>query len=241
MVRTAAYISFHVEYFGQQSHAAASPWLGINALDAMVTAYNALSVLRQQTMPGDVIQGQITDGGLRPNIIHAHSAGRFVVRASTQARVAELKKKVDACFEAGAKATGAKLEMRTTGSYADHVPNSVLARSYIRYFNALEPLQKIPTDLALGDILGRTMASTDQGNISYAIPSLSAGFYVVPGPDGNGPHSPSFAKATGTRAAFEKCLMAAKGLAGAAVDVLTKEGLLAEVKKEWRQAVKGLL
>lgn len=67
--RTAAYASFKVEYFGKEAHAAAAPWEGINALDALVTAYNACSVLRQQTEPGDIIQCNITNGGLRPNII----------------------------------------------------------------------------------------------------------------------------------------------------------------------------
>jgi len=87
LVRTTAYTSFKIEYFGKEAHAAASPWLGINALDALVIAYNALSVLRQQTMPGDIIQGHITDGGVAPNIIHAYAAGIFVVRALSKKRL----------------------------------------------------------------------------------------------------------------------------------------------------------
>jgi len=38
---------------------------GINALDALIIAYTATSALRQQTQPGDIIQGQIINGGLR--------------------------------------------------------------------------------------------------------------------------------------------------------------------------------
>ncbi|KAI0840731.1 hypothetical protein F5Y06DRAFT_261634 [Hypoxylon sp. FL0890] len=239
LMRTSAYTAFKVEYFGREAHAAASPWLGINALDALVTAYNSISVLRQQTMPGDVIQGNITDGGVRPNVIHAYTAGNFVTRANTQGRVKELKKKVDACFEAGATATGATLKMTPVQSYADHVPNRVLGASYRKYFNALSPPQLIPGNDDLGEIEGRTMASTDQGDISYAMPSLSAGFAIQPGPGGNGPHSPDFAKAAGTRDAFERCLRVGKALAGTAVDVLTQDGLLAEVKKEWRREIKG--
>ncbi len=68
LVRTNAYTNFRVEYFGKEAHAAAAPWEGINALDALITAYNALSVLRQQTMPGDIIQGHITNGGSAPNM-----------------------------------------------------------------------------------------------------------------------------------------------------------------------------
>ncbi|KAI8957672.1 hypothetical protein F5Y11DRAFT_74385 [Daldinia sp. FL1419] len=239
LMRTSAYTAFKVEYFGREAHAAASPWLGINALDALITSYNALSVLRQQTMPGDVIQGNITDGGVRPNIIHAYTAGNFVTRANTQGRVEELKKKVDACFEAGATATGARLKMTHVQSYADHVPNRVLGASYRKHFNALSPPQPIPGNDNLDEAGGRTMASTDQGDISYAMPSLSAGFAIPPGPGGNGPHNPEFAKAAGTRVAFERCLRVGKALAGTAVDVLMQDGLLEEVKKEWKREIKG--
>ncbi|XXG98392.1 hypothetical protein Hte_004715 [Hypoxylon texense] len=238
LMRTSAYTAFKVEYVGREAHAAASPWLGINALDALITAYNALSVLRQQTMPGDVIQGNITNGGVRPNVIHAYTAGNFVTRSDTQERLKELKKKVDACFEAGATATGATLKMTPVMSYADHVPNRVLGASYRKYFNALSPPEPIPGNDDMDEIEGRTMASTDQGDISYAMPSLSAGFAIPPGPGGNGPHNPEFAEAAGTRVAFERALRVGKALAGTAVDVLTENGLLTEVKREWERDVK---
>lgn len=80
-------------------------------------AYNAVSVLRQQTMPGDVIQTCITNGGLRPNIIHAYTSAEWVVRASTQARLDVLKEKAKACFEAGATATGATVKLTERQSY----------------------------------------------------------------------------------------------------------------------------
>ncbi|GKT46833.1 peptidase M20 domain-containing protein 2 [Colletotrichum spaethianum] len=237
LMRTSAYSSFRVEFFGLEAHAAANPWLGINALDALITSYNAISVLRQQTMPGDVIQGNITHGGTRPNIIHAYAAGLFVVRANTQARLKELKAKVEKCFAAGAEATGAKLQITQTGSYMDHVPNRVLGRSYTRYFNALtSPGESgIPLDEDIDEIRGRSMASTDQGDVSYAMPSLSVGFAIPAGKTGQGPHNPEFAEAAGTRVAFERCLRVGKGLAGVAMDVFTKEGMLKEVKRAWRK------
>jgi metal-dependent amidase/aminoacylase/carboxypeptidase family protein len=244
IMRTTAYTRFQVEYFGREAHAAASPWLGINALDALVTAYNALSVLRQQTMPGDIIQGHITDGGAAPNIIHAHAAGVFVVRADTKARLKDLKAKVDSCFEAGAKATEARLKMTPLQEYADHVPNRVLARSYTRYFNSFipakedpyePPTSRIPTNQDVDATRGVTRASTDQGDVSYEMPSLSAGFSIVAGPQGQGPHNPDFAVAAGTKDAFERCLRVGKALAGTALDVLTQKGLLEEVQAAWRK------
>ncbi|KAI0406796.1 hypothetical protein F4802DRAFT_556136 [Xylaria palmicola] len=238
LMRTSAYTAFGVEYFGREAHAAANPWLGINALDALVTAYNAVSVLRQQTMPGDVIQGTITSGGVRPNIIPAYTAGSFVVRANTQARLRELKKKADACFEAGATATGATLKTTSVQSYADHVPNRPLADGYRRHFNQLSPANPIADNPEVDEIEGRTMASTDQGNISYAMPSLNVGFSIPAGPGGAGPHSPGFAKAAGTKLAFENCLRVGKALAAVGVDILGDADLLDRVKKQWKEDVR---
>jgi amidohydrolase len=227
---TSAFTSFRCEYFGKASHAARSPWLGINALDALIIAYNALSVLRQQTMPGDVIQGHITDGGLAPNIIHAYAAGTFVVRANTAPRLEELRRKVDACFRAGAEATGARLKVTEVMTYLDHVPNRVLGASYTRYWNSLNPPSRIQPDR-----ITRVSASTDQGDVSHVLPSLSVSFAVPPGPEGMGPHSPEFEKVAGTKKAFGRCLRVGEALAGTAVDVLFVPGLLEKVKEQWKK------
>lgn len=40
-----------VKFEGKSSHSGAAPWDGVNALDAAVTAYVNISVLRQQIKP----------------------------------------------------------------------------------------------------------------------------------------------------------------------------------------------
>lgn len=236
---TAAYTSFSATYLGREAHAAAAPWEGINALDALITAYNAISVLRQQTQPGDIIQGNITHGGVRPNIIHAYAAGNFVVRSSTKARRDVLLKRVEKCFVAGAEATGAKLEIKYTGSYDDHVPNRALGVRYRDHFNRLGGSIETPELDALHAV---TAASTDQGNISYVMPSLSPGFWIrsegEKGEQKGGPHTPDFAGAARTREAHERAMMVGKALAATAVDVLTVPGLLESVQKEFEEMKK---
>ncbi|KAJ8128720.1 hypothetical protein O1611_g4912 [Lasiodiplodia mahajangana] len=81
------------------------------------------------------------------------------------------------------------------------------------------------------------MASTDQGNISYAMPSLNVGFSIPAGPGGAGPHNPEFAKAAGTKIAFENCLRVGKAMAAVAVDILGDLDLLKEVKREWKKDI----
>jgi metal-dependent amidase/aminoacylase/carboxypeptidase family protein len=236
LLRTSAYQNFRVEYFGKEAHAAAAPWEGINALDALISAYTSISLLRQQTQPGDIIQGNITHGGTKPNIIHAHAAGNFVVRSTTLARLTALKHRVDACFAAAATATGTTLRITPQGAYADHAPNRTLGASYRTHFNALGGAIPHP-DL---DILtAATMASTDQGDVSHALPSLSPGFWIrSEGEDGaqmGGPHTRDFARAAATEEAFRLALRVGKALAGTAVDVLTKQGLLEAVREEFEE------
>ncbi|KAK5994821.1 Xaa-Arg dipeptidase [Cladobotryum mycophilum] len=237
LMRTASYFQFKVEYFGRETHAAANPWLGINALDALVAGYSNVALLRQQIMPSDRVQGRITNGGLAPNIIHAYTAAIFVVRSDTQKRLDELKEKVYDCFRAGALATGARVVITDRWGYQNHIPNRPMGRSYTQYFNALNPPTKVSEDPDTDLIRGEIQASTDQGDISHAMPSLSVSFSIQPGPLGQGPHNPEFAESTGTIDAYNRTLRVAKGLAGVAMDVLTTKGLLEEIKNDWRAAV----
>ncbi|KAL1706598.1 hypothetical protein EV121DRAFT_201025 [Schizophyllum commune] len=233
LVRTAAYQKLTVEYFGKEAHAAASPWEGINALDGLITGYNAMSALRQQTMPKDVIGVNITYGGLAPNIIHAYAAAGVVVRSEDRYRLVELERRVRGCLEAGAAGSGAELKITTGGSYLDHTPNKALGRFYRHYFNRLGPKGPIPPP-EVDWLTGFTSASTDQGNISYAMPSLHAGFYVE---SDAGPHTPKFTEAARTQQAHDSALMTGKALAATAVEVLSRKGLLKEIKEEWEKNV----
>jgi len=179
-------------------------------------------------MPGDIIQGHITDGGIAPNIIHAYAAGIFVVRALSKKRLEVLRKKVVKCFEAGAEASGATLEITPQMGYDDHVPNKVLGGICRTAFNRLGG--EIPT-AELDIIRGATQASTDQGNISYAMPSLSLGFRIE---SKEGPHNPGFAKAARTREAHDAALKAGKALAVTGLEILSNRDLLEAAKEEFK-------
>ena len=101
-----AYTSFTATYKGHAAHAASFPWQGLNALDAAVSAYNSISMLRQQMKPTWRVHTIITRGGVRPNIIPEKSVLECAVRAPTKDEMETLKSKVVACIQAAAKATG---------------------------------------------------------------------------------------------------------------------------------------
>jgi amidohydrolase len=98
-----------VTYTGKPAHAAAAPWEGVNALDAVVAAYVNISLLRQQMQPTQRVHGIIVNGGDRPNIIPWSASVDYYIRSPTLASLKPLTEKVVKCFEAAAVATGCEV------------------------------------------------------------------------------------------------------------------------------------
>jgi amidohydrolase len=177
--------TFDVHYTGKEAHAAAYPELGINALDALTIAQTAIGLLRQHMRPTDRVHGIITDGGDVPNVVPAHTAARFMVRARTIDDLGEIRDKVFKCFEAGALATGSKLEIvGGTKPYAELHHDSRLSALYARNAESLgRTFFKLPAGTSGG-------FSTDMGNVSLVIPSIHPTMGIASMPAVN--HQPEF-------------------------------------------------
>ena len=82
----------------------ATPWAGINALDAAVLAYNGVSVLRQQTEDKVRIQGIVLpEPTWVQNVIPDVARLSYGVRAPTYAQVDRYLQRVCDCFEGAAR------------------------------------------------------------------------------------------------------------------------------------------
>ena len=177
--------TFDVHYTGKEAHASAFPEMGINAADALTLAQNAIGLLRQHIRQSDRIHGIVTHGGEAPNIVPAHTSARYMVRARTSTELKEVRAKVMRCFEAGAIATGAKLEIRGGDKpYAEMIHDHDLAELY--RLNA----EKLGRNFVRVPGMERVAASTDMGNISQAIPSIHPTIGLNSLPAAN--HQPEF-------------------------------------------------
>ena len=58
-----------VKFHGVNAHAAGNPEDGVNALDAVIQAFNAIAAMRQQMKQTWRVHGIILKGGTKPNII----------------------------------------------------------------------------------------------------------------------------------------------------------------------------
>ncbi len=229
--RTTAYIpnlaiaTHQFTFAGKAAHAAVHPHLGINALDAVIQTFTNLNALRQQLRPEVRVHGIVTHGGARPNIIPERAAAEFYVRAPDTGALAELERRVLACAQGAATATGARLEARRLHAYRE----LRVAPALQRVFSAtLKVLGAVEDPAKPGVFSG----STDMGDVSQAVPALHP--YVAIAPDGTPGHSGAFRDAARGRAGDASISLAAKALAFTAIDVLTDAGLREELARDFR-------
>ncbi len=225
--RALAAQTLSVEFFGQAAHAAARPEAGINALEAMIQSFTAINSLRQHIKSTARIHGIITDGGQAPNVVPAHSAGRFIIRADDNTYFAELKQKVLNCFIGAATASGARLEYKWSSVHYDSMRNNlVLARLFAQNMGSLgRNVTLSEPDSGFG--------STDMGNVSQLVPSIHPRVAIA-GKEISG-HSPQFALAAASETGIKGMLDAAKALAMIVVDLVTDAGIVTRVKEEFNQ------
>jgi amidohydrolase len=227
-METLACTSLDVEFIGKAAHAAAQPYEGVNALEALILGFNSVNALRQHIRGEARIHGIITDGGQAPNIVPARSAGRFLIRALDKGYLDELKEKVLSCFRAGSVATGAKL-IHHWGerSYLPMKVNVALAELFNANLRSLGRQVEAP-DPRFG------FGSTDMGNVSQVVPSIHPTIAIASSEVVI--HTPEFAEAAASEAGHEGILDAAKAMATTVVDLLTKPEILAKIKQEFSNA-----
>jgi amidohydrolase len=214
-----------IQFFGQASHAAGSPEKGINALEAMILSYNSINSLRQHIESTARIHGIITDGGQAANIIPAHTAASFLVRADSEAYLSALKQKVVDCFKGAAVATGARLEYRWDElSYAPMLNNLTIGKLFAANMRRLGRYTKmVDPDQSFG--------STDFGNVSQLIPGMHASVAIAR--PGIFTHSPQFAAAAISEKGLQAMLDAAKALAMTVADLVSCPEFLEKAKREF--------
>jgi amidohydrolase len=213
------------EFTGKAAHASADPWEGVNALDGVIQTFNNVGMLRQQVRPDVRIHGIVTSGGAAPNIIPEYAAAMFYVRAASLDYLADLQKRVIACAEGAAKATGCALKVTEyDNTYEPMKRNRTLADA----FRVNMQRVGVPESPELKERLG----SSDVGNVSQVIPTIQP--YVRIAPEGTPWHSRAFAEAAVSPLAREGMLAAAKVMAMTTLDLLTEPGLLDRAKQEFK-------
>jgi amidohydrolase len=220
-----------VTYHGLSAHASLMPFLGRNALDAVVHAYDGVAKMRQHMLGSDRIHGVITDGGQRPNIVPDRASAAFYLRSAQPETLAALAERARDVFEAAALATGTQLELDWDPCpvYMPVRNNQALAARYAANVaprgRRAVPEGVVPSDLA---------ASTDLGNVSVRVPAIHPTLAIAPADVTI--HSPEFAAWAASERADAGTVDGTIGLALTAADFLTDARLRKDVAAEFEAA-----
>lgn len=218
-----------IEFHGRPAHAAANPHEGVNALDAMIVFFSSVGLLRQQIRTDARVHGVITYGGGAPNVIPPYTSCRFRVRGVDAAYCEELVGRIIACAQAGATATGCRMEWKEyVRPYLNMVPSHAIGATF------RENLEAIGRDVR-DERASEGAGSTDFGNVSHKVPAVHA-YLGICGPEA-GWHSKEVAAATKTDRGHAAILAGAKSLAMTAIDLLVDDALRAEAWQEHKQAM----
>jgi aminobenzoyl-glutamate utilization protein B len=247
-----------VEFFGKTAHAAASPWLGRSALDAMELFEHAMSLMREHIHPTARIHRVIKNGGAVANVIPDYSKVQVWLRDATGSAVEEMIERMRKAAEGAAIATETRAKVTVLASVRDPISNEVLGRVMQRELERVGPPIWDDRDQAFARNLQQEVgieprglsselvpygpghgstASSDIGEVSAALPL--AELYVATRPIGTAAHHWAQTTCAAHPVGLKGMLVAEKILAGSLVDLLGDAASVAAAKAEFVKSTQG--
>jgi aminobenzoyl-glutamate utilization protein B len=239
---------------GVASHAAASPERGRSALDAVEAMDNMVNMMREHVSEETRIHYVITRGGEAPNVVPAYAEVYYYVRHPDRAQVISTWDRVVKAAEGAALGTETKMEFEITGGVYNLLANESLSKAMDSNLKLVggytftpqekefaEKIQKTftttPPKLETTNVIidfganGDKGGSTDVGDVSWVVPT--AGLSTATWVPGTAAHSWQAVAAGGTSIGSKGMMMAAKTLAGTAIDLFESPALIQEAWKEF--------
>jgi amidohydrolase len=211
-------------FHGLQAHAAADPWKGLNALDAMILLFNSVGLWRQQLRPDARVHGIIQEGGTAANIIPDRTKAWFMLRSPEQAEYDRMKVRFGEMAEAAAAATGTTVELVFSGGARTMKPNATLEARWVANAAAYGIVDQGPDP---------NSGSTDMANVSWVCPTIHPELAIAD--EGTPGHSIRFRDAAVTPRADETTLLAATLVAQTAYELFADAALVEAAWQEFRE------
>ncbi|HLQ49000.1 MAG TPA: M20 family metallopeptidase [Candidatus Dormibacteraeota bacterium] len=213
-----------IVFRGLQAHAAADPWKGLNALDAMILLFNSVGLWRQQLRPDARVHGIIQEGGTAANIIPDRTKAWFMLRSPDQSDYERMKVRFGEMAEAAAAATGTTVELVFSGGARSMKPNATLEARWVANAAAYGIVDQGPDP---------NSGSTDMANVSWVCPTIHPELAIAD--EGTPGHSILFRDAAVTPRADETTLLAATLVAQTAYELFANPALVEAAWQEFRE------
>jgi len=219
-----------VTFHGRLAHASADPWLGRNALDAIVLLYTMVSQWRQHLKTGERVHGIITHGGAAPNIVPDLTSGRWYLRTPIDEDLDAMIERFGTMAEAASQASGCTVELM--------IDPMNRCRTMLNNPTLLGIWRRHLADAGINDDpVDPNPGSTDMANVSHEVPTIHP--YMAIAPRGTPGHSREFAAHAGGEDGDRMLPKAIGVLAATGVELLRNPELVERAWQELHEAGGG--
>ena len=244
-------LSIEYSFKGESAHAAAAPWRGRSALDAVELMNAGWNYRREHLRPQQRSHYVINRGGDQPNVVPQNASVWYFLRELDYGRVKEMRTIADQIAQGAALMTGTEMSSRVLGSAWPQHFNRTIAETLYSNVMATGPPKWDDADHALARALQKELGqpqtglipvigplvapseptgggSDDIGDVSWNVPTATL-FYPanIPGLPG---HHWANAVASATPIAHKGATAGAKVIAMTALDFLARPEL---VQQAW--------
>jgi aminobenzoyl-glutamate utilization protein B len=257
-----AMTSVKFQFKGVPAHAAAFPHAGRSALDGVELMDIGMNFMREHVIQEARIHYVITKGGDAPNIVPPDAEVWYFIRSPRRAQVDRIWDWMQDVAKGAALMSQTKMSHKLLCASLETLPNKALSKigdanaiaiggppfttedqkfgeEIIKSLGGQVKGEAFDTKITNPD-LSKTFpkvtifpASTDQGNVSWVVPTLS--FRAATVAKGSPLHTWQVVCQTGTPSAFKGGLTASKYMAASALDCLTKPEIISEAWEEHKQ------
>jgi len=254
--------SVKFRFRGRPAHAAHAPHAGRSALDGVELMDIGMNFMREHVLQEARISYIITKGGEVPNVVPAEAEVWYFIRSPRRAQVDQIWSWMQDVAKGAALMSQTEVGHKILAATWEVLPNKVLGEVGDFNATAIGAPPFTPEDQKFGEeiisSLGKEVrglafdttithpdftrtfpdvsvfpASTDQGNVSWIVPTLS--FRGATGAKGTPLHTWQMVSQTGSAPAMKAGLTVSKWMAASDLDCLTKTEVVWEAWKEHNQ------
>ncbi|MGE5340387.1 MAG: amidohydrolase [Candidatus Omnitrophota bacterium] len=250
--------NFEVIFHGKTAHAAADPWNGRSALDAVELMDIGVNYLREHVPVSVLMHDVIVDGGRAPNIVPDTAKVWYFVRGKNRTEVDEVYARILKIAEGASLMTETTHETHIIAGIYNFLMNKVICSAMRQNLELVNVHVFTPEEQEFARQLQRKLGkkeqgmiekiepfsdieylggSTDSADVSWLVPTHT--FCTACMPLDIPGHHWSTVTCAASPLGYKGMQVAAKVLAGTAIDALTDPTLIRKAQDEFKERTKG--
>jgi aminobenzoyl-glutamate utilization protein B len=148
-------------FHGQSAHAAADPYNGRSALDAVELMNVGTNYLREHIIPEGRIHYVITNGGGAPNVVPPEAESLYVIRAPLMSQVQEIYQRVIDIAKGAALMTGTEMEIIFRKGMSNLLLNDTITDVLYEKMVAVGPVEFNKEEIEYGEQIMKSCPPND--------------------------------------------------------------------------------